>query len=250
MIRFVSLLLAAAVLGAVIFLGYSQWGVLTGLGWFVNDLAVRMKTDRSLVVCILSFLAIFGGWILLCAIRWAYRFVLAILGGGSSILGGMQEQAAAVETLEESLIIDSPGLKKPAARVIETVFSAAVWVFFMYLLQTIVTTIFWLLGMEHIYGYNVTKDSIDATLATMIFALLVAGAALIILIVWAQWNYWRYGRLERRRARPEVTDEETAQQFSVRLISVEQMRKAKIATILPVPSGIIFQEMRSRITME
>jgi poly-beta-1,6-N-acetyl-D-glucosamine biosynthesis protein PgaD len=146
-------------------------------------------------------------------------------------MAGAGEQAAGAMMMEDTLIIDSPSLKRKWLRVVEALFSAAVWVFFIYLFQTIVTTIMWILGLEHIYSYNFSPDSISSTLDAMLLALYTAVAAMVVLVVWAQWNYWRFGRLERRKPRPVVTKEEVAEQFAVPVDSVDKMQAAKFATM-------------------
>lgn len=151
---------------------------------------------------------------------------------------------AVPQTLDNTLIIDSPSLKKPLMRLMETVFSAAVWVFFVYLFQTIVTTVMWILGLERIYHMNISIPEVEGTLEATVFALCAAGIFIGALFAWAQWNYWIYGRLEQRRSRATVSTAEVAEHFSVPLVTINRLQASKISSIMPMPVGLIFREIQ------
>jgi poly-beta-1,6-N-acetyl-D-glucosamine biosynthesis protein PgaD len=216
-----------------------QW---FGLTWVVRDFTSRFAASESLITVVLTGCVLMALWVVVALGRWIFRIVFDAVHGVQSVMAGAGEQAAGAMMMEDTLIIDSPSLKRKWLRVVEALFSAAVWVFFIYLFQTIVTTIMWILGLEHIYSYNFSPDSISSTLDAMLLALYTAVAAMVVLVVWAQWNYWRFGRLERRKPRPVVTKEEVAEQFAVPVDSVDKMQAAKFATIQPVPFAIICHE--------
>jgi len=228
----------------LIYIGF-QFGLgqFLGLNNMLTDLPARFASEKVLGMVVLVGYAFLVAWMLIALGRWMLDFAFTIVDGVQSIMSGRRQQAATAQTLENRIIIDQPTLKKPMLRFLETIFSAVVWVFFIYLFQTIFTTAFWLLGLEHIYSYTFTRDSIESTIDAMIFAMYTAIVSMIVLFAWAQWNLRRYGGLDRRRPRPPVSQEEVAKEFEVPLDTVSQMQTAKMAVIQTSPTGIVYKEV-------
>ncbi|MDU4959571.1 MAG: poly-beta-1,6-N-acetyl-D-glucosamine biosynthesis protein PgaD [Sporomusaceae bacterium] len=137
----------------------------------------------------------------------------------------------------DSLVINTPGLKAPSLRAVETLLAISFWAVFLYLLHTLLTAIGWYLGLSFLQKTIFLSAAINGTLdmltATFGFAILI----FLLLFAWAQWNYWRYGRLNRRRARPPVSEDEIARYFSLPLHTLRQAQQAKILSALPAEGG-------------
>jgi len=232
------------VLIVLIYIGFRFFlGQFPSLNSVFTDLPTRFASEKVLGVVVLVGYSFLVAGLLIALGRWMLDLVFTLVDGVQNILSGRRQQAATAETLENRIIIDQPALNKPRMRLLETIFSAVVWVFFIYLFQTIFTTAFWLLGLEHIYSYTFTRDSIESTIDAMVFAMYTAIASMIVMFAWAQWNLRRYGRLDRRKPRPPVSQEEVAKEFEIPLDTVNQMQSAKIAVIQTSPRGIVYKEV-------
>ena len=138
----------------------------------------------------------------------------------------VEEKKEETATKNEKLIIDDPALQKPLIRGAELVFSAGMWVIFIYLLQGLITGIFWIIGGYHVYGYVLAPEVIQGT-KDLLFLVAIWGVIVFcVLFLWANWNYWAYGRKERRKSRGLVSVEEAAAYHG---ISPELAKTAKSA---------------------
>ncbi len=154
-----------------------------------------------------------------------------------------QEVAATVYQLsiwiqDERMIIDQPSLQKPLIRGLELIVSGGMWLIFLYFLQVLVTSLFWIAGGFSIDKYVFAPESLQDTKTLLIGFLWYAFSVFLVLWVWSNWNYWKYGRLERRKPRPPVADETVAWHYGVPVEMVYLARRAKIAKVYPKPSGL------------
>jgi poly-beta-1,6-N-acetyl-D-glucosamine biosynthesis protein PgaD len=205
---------------------------------FFQTMVTRLGTERIFAGILLIFYLLMAIMVVISFGRWMLEFAREIVVLAQSILTKKQTTISE-QTLDNTLIINNPKLKKPAVRFIETLFSVAVWLFFVYLFQTILTTFMWVFGLEKIYHFNFSVEVIEGTLDALVLILYTALTCIVVLFAWAQWNYWRFGRLERRKSRPAVRNDEVATFFSLPLSTVYRIQNSKIAFILPIADNAI-----------
>lgn len=219
-----------------------QW---IDLNSMYNTISVRFDSERAVAIFVLSLYLLLALSVLISFGRWMARFAMDIVTSIQNFFSGKKD-APEHQTLDNTLIIDSPKLKKPVVRFLETVFSAAVWLFFVYLFQTIITTLLWILGMDGMYNFNFSEASIEGTIGAVLTAFYAAVLSIIVLYLWAKWNYWRFGRLDRRQPAPHVTASEVATFFSLPLATIMQIQSTKMMAIMPVADGgLVFREIES-----
>ncbi|MBP2653929.1 MAG: PgaD-like protein [Firmicutes bacterium] len=210
-----------------------------------ENIISRFTTEPILASLVLVVYLVMAVIVVVALVRWTFRFAVETAGAmkGSTRLAKRLKYSQAPD--QADLIIDSPKLKTWYMRLGEAFFSAAVWMFFLYLFQTIATTFMWLLGFNEFYVLNISFAAIEATVGSLATAVIVAAVSMLILFSWANWNLWRYGRKKRRQQGPAVTKEEVAQQFAIPLSMVDNVQSSKLATIMPGPSGIVYQEIKA-----
>jgi biofilm PGA synthesis protein PgaD len=205
-------------------------------GWFdwhnvYQNLWATVNSERWIVMLILSVYLFMAFMVVLAFLRWSYHFALDFFRAVSNKdIHYIKDQA---QTLDNSLIIDSPGLQKPAVRFVETLFSALVWLLFIYIFQVIPATFLWVFGLGRIYFFHFSPNAIQGTINGVFMILYTAVVCFIVLFLWAQWNYWRYGQLERRKARPIVQPKEIAAFYGLKQEMVEEMQQIKYMAIEP-----------------
>ncbi len=223
-------------------LAFPQWFDWT---YLYDNITVRLNSESASAVAVLSAYLLLALWVLIGFGRWMAGLAIAIVTPIQNFFS-KKEEGPENQTLDNTLIIDSPKLKKPIVRFFETVFSAVVWLFFVYLFQTIVTTILWILGMERIYDFNFSQTAIQGTVGALILAAYAAVISIAVLFLWARWNIWRFGKLNRRQPAPVVSADEVAMFFSLPVATVLQIQSTKIMAIMPIAGGgLDFQEIKS-----
>lgn len=215
-----------------------------GIDWqgIYQALLTRLDSNRLLAVVLLIIYLSLSAWVLLASVRWIAEFATDIVASVKRAFG--KGEVAEEQTLDNSLIIDSPKLKRPMVRIAETIFSVAIWAFFVYLFQTILTTFMWLFGMERIYYFHFSQAAIEGTYDAVLFTLYTAAFFITVLFAWAQWNYWRFGRLERRKQAALVDASEVASFFCLPLATIRRIQDAKITSVTPLPDGFDFRELK------
>jgi len=190
-----------------------------------------------MATCVLIIYLLLAAWIVLAFSHWLLTLAKDLL---ARFRNDKQKES---QTLDNTLIIDNPDLKKPLQQFIEIVVSAAIWLFFLYLFHLIITTATWILGFHPIDNIEFSDVALQGTLDTMNFAFYVAVTFIILMVVWSKWNYWRFGRLERRQFRPPVLEGELANMFHLSTSIITQMQKTKLMALIPLPLGFKLQEV-------
>lgn len=151
-----------------------------------------------------------------------------------------EEAAAALQpALDEHLIINEPSLQKPFMRGIELIFSAGMWLMFLYLLQIFLTSTFWVVSGLFVYHQILAPAPLRDTKILLLGVCYYALAVFLVLFGWANWNYWRYGRLERRKPAQElIPDEVIAMHYNIAPAKIALIRSIKLVKIIPQASGM------------
>ena len=136
-----------------------------------------------------------------------------------------------MSTPEDRVYIDAPELMTAPERTRDTLFTAIMWLVYLYLWVPLASLFAWLLGFE--FAYDVM---IRAGRARDLGGVLLVYGVIVIVIAatvafWSLGNRLRYGKLTRRVAHSAVTTDEMADYFNVDLEQVEKLRSAKLASI-------------------
>jgi poly-beta-1,6-N-acetyl-D-glucosamine biosynthesis protein PgaD len=208
-----------------------------------------LNSQRWGIVLILLVYMFMAAMVVVAFLRWSYNFSMDFIRAVyKRDINYIKEQP---QTLENSLIIDSPGLQKPLVRFLETLFSAMVWLIFIYIFQVIPATFLWIFGLEQFYVSNFSSDAIQGTINGVFMILYTAAICFIVLFLWSRWNYWRYGRLVRRKPRPFVKAGEIGAFYGLNQEVVRGMQVAKRMAIIPESMDafqIKFLEKQHRIS--
>jgi poly-beta-1,6-N-acetyl-D-glucosamine biosynthesis protein PgaD len=209
---------------------------------FYQTTTIRLGSERALAVCLLVIYLLLAAWAVLAFVRWMTSLTIDIARSIKNTL--IRKKTPTVDqTLDNTLIIDDPALKRPMVRLMETFFSVAVWLFFVYLLQTIATTLMWIFGLEKFYNFNFSQATIDGTMEAILLTVYTAALFIAIQIAWAEWNQWRFGSLTRRKQAAIVDAVEVANFFNQPIETIRSIQAAKITSITPLEAGFAFREV-------
>ncbi|AIF53355.1 poly-beta-1,6-N-acetyl-D-glucosamine biosynthesis protein PgaD [Pelosinus sp. UFO1] len=135
-------------------------------------------------------------------------------------------------------IINEPKLQsskqKAADNTIITI-GLAVFSFFLIML----TLALWGAAGTYFYNYLFTPQDVEATINMLIRLTLVGSAVFIIMLLWSKYNLVRFGSLNRRRAVPPPSLEETGTLYAIESEPVALAQTFKSATIEVKEEGLV-----------
>lgn len=131
------------------------------------------------------------------------------------------------------MIINKPHLKEWYLRLIETVFSLLIWSVVLYLFAALLTIILWVLGISHIAEQLFIVNDLDSIVDVSITAFIYTIIVLLLILGWIRWNLHFYGGLNRRKARPAMSDDDVAALYKITINELHEIKDAKVAYILP-----------------
>lgn len=133
--------------------------------------------------------------------------------------------------------IDAPELLTGPERTRDTIFTAIMWVVYLYLWVPLVSLFAWWLGVEFAYDVMIRMGGardLDSILA-------VYGIIVIVIFCtvafWSLGNRFRYGRMKRRHAHDDLSIDTMAEFFDVEPEKVEWLRETQSVAIEFDPEG-------------
>ena len=132
---------------------------------------------------------------------------------------------------EDAVHIDAPELMTAPERTRDTLFTAIMWLVYLYLWVPLASLLAWLLGFEFAYDVMIRSGGArDLGAVLTVYGVIVVVIAATVAF-WSLGNRFRYGNLKRRAAHSTVTTTELARYFDVDPAQVERLRAAKLAAI-------------------
>ena len=136
-----------------------------------------------------------------------------------------------MNSAERDMHIFAPELLSKTERTRDTIFTAIMWAFYLYLWVPLISLFAWLLGFEFAYDIMIRSGGVTH-LAKVVW--LYGGIVLVIFVVvtvWSLHNRLSYGHLRRRQAHDESSTEQIAGYFKIDARAVERLRSMRSAAI-------------------
>ena len=149
----------------------------------------------------------------------------------------------ASERQARTMVLDKPHLQHSFFRVLESLLSISAWAFFINLMQPFITAILWWQGYKLMFDKAFSLATIEGTLIMIENSVYFGIAVYLILLSWSEWNYYRYGRLNRRKAKPLVSNTDLAVFYGVSLATVQEAQSVKCANVVVGPGFVTFERI-------
>lgn len=129
------------------------------------------------------------------------------------------------------LHIDAPELLTAPERTRDTVFTAFMWVVYLYLWVPLASLFAWWFGFELAYDVMIRTGGARELANVLVLYGIIFGAIFTTVAFWSLGNLLRYGKLSRRKAREIATTAEIAEHFGLDADSVARLRAARSVAI-------------------
>jgi len=143
----------------------------------------------------------------------------------------MEKSGSRAHAHPRSLIIDRPDLQSWQQRFMSRTLTLVFWGLWFYLWLPIVTFAGWWLGIERFHFHMIELEGYVGFLELVEIYLAIILVMAMALIGWAKYNHIRFRGVERRRERPPVSLEATAQHAGATPAAIEDWRDARIAVV-------------------
>ena len=131
----------------------------------------------------------------------------------------------------DDLHIDAPELLTAPERARDTVFTALMWVFYLYLWVPLVSLFAWWLGFEFAYDVMIRSGGSAELRNVLLFYVVVIATIFTTVATWSLLNLLRYGKLSRRQPHETTTTDEIAQHFGLDDGAVDILRNSRSVAI-------------------
>jgi biofilm PGA synthesis protein PgaD len=106
----------------------------------------------------------------------------------------------------QSPIIERPDLQTRHQRTLYGALTMAFWALWIYLWVPLLALLAWLLGIQQAYQYMVTQEGYHELAHVLSIYALVIAALGGTLVIWATYNILRFRGIDKRAARPRVSE--------------------------------------------
>jgi biofilm PGA synthesis protein PgaD len=127
--------------------------------------------------------------------------------------------------------IDAPELLTRRQRARDTVVTAAMWVFYMYLWLPLLSLFAWLLGFEFAYSVMVTAGGATRLKAVLADYSMVVALILAVVMMWSISNRVRFKNKNRRKGSRPVNEREISEHFGIPVRDVYALRSWHIIRV-------------------
>lgn len=127
--------------------------------------------------------------------------------------------------------IDAPELLTRRQRARDTVVTAAMWVFYMYLWLPLLSLFAWLLGFEFAYSVMVTAGGAERLKHVLGDYSMVVILILAVVTMWSLSNRVRFKNKNRRKGARPVNEREIAEHFGIPVRDVYALRSWHIIRV-------------------
>jgi biofilm PGA synthesis protein PgaD len=130
-------------------------------------------------------------------------------------------------TTGDDIHIEAPELLTGSERTRDTIATAAMWLFYLYLWVPLLSLVAWLLGLELAYDVMIRSGGARDLGGILVVYGVIVAIIFCAVTAWSLMNRYRFGHLARRRAMEPVSDEAMADYFGVGTRELPAMRAAK-----------------------
>lgn len=139
--------------------------------------------------------------------------------------------------IESNVHINAPELLTAQQRARDTVITAAMWVFYLYLWVPAISLFAWVLGFELAYDIMVREGGAgDLGEVLRVYGAIV-GIIFFVVTAWSLFNRVRFRGMTRRGQPPPPPDESLADYFGVTMDGLRTMRSSKTVRVDFDPEG-------------
>jgi len=138
----------------------------------------------------------------------------------------------------DNLHINSPDLMSPGDRARDTLVTAMMWLFYLYLWVPLISLFAWLLGFEFAYDVMVRAGGASELARVLLLYGVIVTVIFCVVTAWSLGNRFRYGSLHRRTERQRVTAEQMAGHFGVDVEFIGELRNNKRSIVTFDADGI------------
>jgi len=131
----------------------------------------------------------------------------------------------------ENIHIHAPELLTPPQRARDTVLTAAMWTFYLYLWVPLISLLGWLLGFEFAYNVMIRSGGARNNGSLLFSYAIVIGVICAAITAWSIINRLRFHGVTRRKFSQRVNDQALLNHFNVTL---DQLRGLRAGTIVSV----------------
>lgn len=131
----------------------------------------------------------------------------------------------------KQLQIHAPELLTARQRTLDTIFTAIMWVVYLYLWVPLASLLAWLVGFEFAYDVMIRAGGARGLGHILVFYGIVVAVIFIVVTLWSLGNRLRYGGLHRRQAGQDLSTAAMAERFGLEVSTVERLRSTSSVTI-------------------
>lgn len=124
----------------------------------------------------------------------------------------------------DDLHIDVPELLTARERTRDTLFTAIMWIVYLYLWVPLASLFAWWLGFEFAYDVMIRSGGASELANVLTLYGVIVGVILSTVATWSLANLLRYGKLTRRKAQDIATTAQIAEHFGIDIETVEGLR--------------------------
>lgn len=127
----------------------------------------------------------------------------------------------------EKVAIDVPELLTARERTRDTLFTALMWLVYVYLWVPLLSFAAWALGFELAYDVMVRSGGAKSLWPALLAYLSILGVIVAVVVLWSLTNRARFHNAARRKSVPAIGDEQMAAWFGVAMTTLAELRTSK-----------------------
>jgi biofilm PGA synthesis protein PgaD len=131
----------------------------------------------------------------------------------------------------EKVSIDVPELLTARERTRDTLFTALMWLVYVYLWVPLLSFAAWALGFELAYDVMIRSGGAKTLRPALLAYLSILGLIVAVVVLWSLINRARFHNAARRKSVPAIGDEQMAAWFGIAMTALAELRASKRAAI-------------------
>ena len=134
-------------------------------------------------------------------------------------------------TSSDNLYIQAPEMLSAPERTRDSVVTAIMWMFYLYLWVPLLSLMAWLLGFEFAYDVMIRSGGAINLASVLLIYGAIIGVIFCVVTTWSLLNRFRFRGITRRRRMPPVSDRDMADYFEIKMKSVRELRASQSVNV-------------------
>lgn len=131
----------------------------------------------------------------------------------------------------ENIHIHAPELLTPPQRARDSVLTAAMWAFYLYLWVPLISLLGWLLGFEFAYDVMIRSGGARNNASLLFSYAIVIGIICCAVTAWSIINRLRFRNVTRRKFSQRVDDKAILNHFNITVDQLRELRAGKVVSV-------------------